>query len=97
MVCHPFLPTLSLDLTLAEDLIDLREDREAISSLRCQKGNAEIWKRLDDCANIAVVHTIREAIGLVREDYEGARVLVTGSHYLASGALHILQSGQSCD
>ena len=38
------------------------------------------------------MYTIREAVGIVRENYKNAEVLVTGSSFLAGGMLHILRS-----
>ena len=91
MVCFPWY-TYGLNLTFSKDLIDLRTDRKVVSSLIQQRHNAKIWEELDGSGNIAVVHTISEAVHLVREKYKRADVLVTGSSFLASGMLHILKS-----
>lgn len=73
-------------------MIDLRTDRKLVASLKKQRENAEIWKQLGGSGDITVVHTIKEAVCLVREKYRGAEVLVTGSSLLASGLLHLLQA-----
>lgn len=81
---------MSLSLTHSEDLIDFRIDVNILSSLRAQKDNAKIWKELGGSGNIDIVHTVREAVLLVREKYKGAEILVTGSSFLASGLIHVL-------
>ncbi len=70
-------------------------DKDLISSLKSQNSNAEIWKGLGGSGSIKVVYTIREAVNLVRENYKGAEVLVTGIHHLAGGMLSILQSEEA--
>ncbi|KAF4637066.1 hypothetical protein G7Y89_g1009 [Cudoniella acicularis] len=74
------------------DLIDLRTSRKIISSLNKQKDNFRIWKELGGSGEIAVVHTAGDAIRLVKANYKGAEILVTGSGYLSGNILHILQS-----
>jgi len=73
-------------------LIDRRIDTEAISSLDVQKRHAEIWKTLDGCADVTVVRTVKHAVKFIRENYNKANVLITGSHYLVGGAIHILRA-----
>ncbi|PVH70693.1 Mur ligase [Cadophora sp. DSE1049] len=74
------------------DLIDLRTDRKLVSSLHDQRENSRIWKELGGLEEIAIVHTTRDAVRLVKEKYKGAEVLVTGSGYLTGNILHILRS-----
>jgi len=74
-----------------EDLIDHRIDKEATSSLEVQKSHAETWKMHDGYADVTVVSTFRRAVEVVRDKYNGANVLVTGSHYLVGGAIHTLR------
>lgn len=78
--------------TFGWDLINLRVEEEVIRSLEAQKCHSDIWKRLDSRANVIVLHTIKQAVELIRKDYSGATILVMGSHYLVGGTLHILQS-----
>jgi len=72
------------------DFVDLRSDANA--SLESQYRNAQIWTSLAGPGHTAVAGTIGEAIKLVRDKYEGAQVLITGSHYLAGGSLYLLRS-----
>lgn len=52
---------------------------------------------LTSIVSFFIVHTVRRAIKHVRENHHGAIVLVTGSHYLAGNALHILQNEPTLD
>ncbi|KAI9777976.1 MAG: hypothetical protein M1816_004374 [Peltula sp. TS41687] len=70
------------------DLIDLRTDRS--TALKRQKAHAETWKALDGSSNVILKHTTREAVEFIRGNYKGARILVTGSHYLVGGTLDLL-------
>jgi hypothetical protein len=73
-------------------LIDLRTNREVVSSLDKQRDNSRIWKELGGSGDVTIVHTTRDAVRLVKENYKGAEVLVTGSGYLSGNILHILRS-----
>jgi hypothetical protein len=74
------------------DLIDLRANKKVVSSLEKQRDNSRIWKELGGAGEVAVVHTIKDAVRLVKENHKGAEVLVTGSSYLSGNILHILRS-----
>ena len=63
-----------------------------MSSLNNQRENILIWKELGGSGETTIVYIIRDAVSLVRENYKGAKVLVTGSSFLAGGVLHILRS-----
>ncbi|KAI9779776.1 MAG: hypothetical protein M1816_003340 [Peltula sp. TS41687] len=75
-------------IDFATDLIDLRTDRS--NALTTQKAHAETWKALDGRSNVILKHTIKEAVEFIRQNYKGARILVTGSHYLVGGTLDLL-------
>ena len=66
-------------------------NKKVVSSLDNQRNNSRIWKELGGSGDIAVVHTARDAVRLVKENYEGAEILVTGSAYLSANMLRILR------
>ena len=86
------LYTRDLKLILGKDLFDLRTDRKLLSSLSAQTMNAQTWQELGGSGKISVMHTVREAVDLVREKYPGAKTLITGCTFLSSGAIHVLES-----
>jgi hypothetical protein len=74
------------------DFLDLREvDSAAIES---PHHHAAKWKEIEEAAEVAVVDTVKEAIGFVRNRYEnkGAVAFVVGSTYQAGAALVLLQT-----
>jgi len=74
------------------DLIDLRTNRKVVSSLDKQRENSRIWQELGGSGEITIVHTTRDAVRLIKENYKGAEVLVAGSGYLSGNVLQILKS-----
>ena len=73
-------------------MIDLRTNRKVVSSLHNQRDNSRIWKELGVSGEVEIVHTTRDAVRLIKENYKGAEVLMTGSVLLAGNVLQILRS-----
>ncbi|KAH0551599.1 hypothetical protein GP486_007182 [Trichoglossum hirsutum] len=103
---HPFTHTIfCTNLTFADggytpdlfsvNYIPVSPDMVAMS---VQRKLADTWKELDPRADVRVVRTIEEAVGLVRgiaragDGSEGVECLVTGSVHLVGGFLEVLET-----
>ncbi len=87
------------------DLVSVNTNAEDVQALSVQKGLARVWGEIDERADVRVVRTIEEAVGVVRGlgmvgregggdgAGEDVRVLVTGSVHLVGGFLEVLESG----
>lgn len=88
------------------DLVSVNANEEDVEALRVQGRLAETWRdaSADDKGEgveVAVVRTIEEAVGLVRDlsrgredEVDGTVVLATGSLHLVGGLLEVLESGK---
>ncbi|OJD22912.1 hypothetical protein ACJ73_05738 [Blastomyces percursus] len=75
---------------MALDLIDLRRETEGTESFNAQRGHAEAWKMLGGHEDITIVHTVKQAVQYIRENYHKMNILVTGSHYLVGSTLYTI-------
>lgn len=84
------------------DLVSINTNQQDLDTLAVQKTLASTWSGIDSSAEVHVLRTIEEAVGLARaiaRDYAattsaGAEimVLVTGSLHLVGGALEVLET-----
>lgn len=82
------------------DLVSINTNASDVKNLTVQKQLAETWTRLDPCAKVEVVHTIEEAVTLVRSftprhETEKFQTFVTGSLHLVGGFLEVLDGTRS--
>lgn len=88
------------------DLVSVNTNSVDVQALSVQRGLASVWREIDELAEVSVVGSIEEAVGVVRglageervggveDGREGTdvRVLVTGSVHLVGGFLEVLES-----
>ena len=82
------------------DLVSVNTNSQDVQALSVQRGLASMWREIDTLADLSVVGSIEEAVGVVRalaggeEEGGKVRVLVTGSVHLVGGFLEVLESGK---
>lgn len=89
-----------VDAGYKADLTSMNNNAADIESLSVQNALAKTWKEIDPQADVKVVRTIEEAIGLARAVASeaktagdaGVEVLVTGSLHLVGGVVEVLES-----
>jgi folylpolyglutamate synthase len=85
------------------DLVSMNTNQKDVDTLAVQNALAQTWSEIDSTAEVHVLRTIEEAIGMARSvarshaQGDGAdtkvMALVTGSLHLVGGALEVLETG----
>jgi folylpolyglutamate synthase len=89
------------------DLVSMNTNQKDVDTLAVQNALAQTWSEIDSTAEVHVLRTIEEAIGIARSvarsyaqgDSADTKVmaLVTGSLHLVGGALEVLETGTNAD
>lgn len=90
------------------DLVSMNTNQKDVDTLAVQNALAQTWSEIDSTAEVHVLRTIEEAIGMARSvarsyaqgggaDTRGVMALVTGSLHLVGGALEVLETGTNAD
>lgn len=83
------------------DFVNHQHDAKDIEQMTVQHKFAERWSALDPGATVAVIPTIKQALGYARGLGEGlpagesVQAFVTGSLHLVGGALSILENADA--
>ncbi|KAF8242732.1 FolC bifunctional protein [Wilcoxina mikolae CBS 423.85] len=86
------------DKGYGNDLVDLNNDPQVVQNLQVQRSMADMWKTLDNHAQLHVMDTIEDAVNFGRElgtADNKAMVFVTGSLRLVGGVLTVQETTSS--
>lgn len=78
---------------LGADLININVNKDAIDTLKVQKGLAAAWESTGSKAEVHVMETIEETVEAIRALDGDSQVLVTGSLHLVGGFLEVVEEG----